>query len=111
NQPIEPIGEDTGMYAPAPMPEQQPMAYAPAPTEPMEKPKTAQQLRMERMLASNFNSNVGGATGGVSQSAMGLGGLVRSAEDDEKSNGGNGGLARLNNVMAFAGTKAGKMGN
>lgn len=105
NAEIVPVGNDSGM-AMAPMPEQQ-MNYAPAPTAPMEKPKSAQELRLERMLASNFNGNVG-------QSAMGMGGSIRGTNDDSgqgQNQRSNGALSRLNSVSAFAGTQAGKAGN
>lgn len=109
NQEITPIGEDAGMYAPAPMPTQpmpdQQMAYAPAPM-PMEKPKSASEQRLERMLGSEFNSSVGGAVAGSIRP------ISSGQEEKEQINTGNGGeLSRLNNVMGFASTKAGKMGN
>ncbi|WP_180061821.1 MULTISPECIES: type IV secretion system protein VirB10 [unclassified Acinetobacter] len=109
NQEITPIGEDAGMYAPAPMPTQpmpdQQMAYAPAPM-PMEKPKSASELRLERMLGSEFNNNVGGAVAGSIRP------ISSGQEENEQINTGNGGgLSRLDNVKGFASAKAGKMGN
>lgn len=121
NQEIQPVGAE---YNPAPVPNVAPMpeqvvaqgSYAPS--EPMEKPKSAHELRMERLLNSSFNGSTSGSEiASIGSSTASLRPVSDDDEDERATGGSNagagfgGGLSRLNNATVLNGVRAGKAGN
>lgn len=80
-----------------------------APPAPTEKPLTPAQEKMNRMLASSFNSGSGGTTGGFGGASSSNGGGSLAGGDDEERK-----PSKLESSMAsvaFTGATAGKMKN